>query len=54
MRKEPRKMRKIFKEPRPNHFKKNNKSVLFHIAFYLEDDDYKPVNFNNETIYFTS
>ena len=30
-----------------------NKSVLSHITFYLEDDDHKPVEFNNETISFT-
>ena len=29
------------------------KSVLSHITFYLEDDDYKPVNFEIETINFT-
>ena len=44
---------KIFKEPRVKLFKKINKSVLSHITFYLEDDDYKPVDFNNETISFT-
>ena len=40
----------IIKEPRIKLFKKINKSVLSHITFYLEDDHYKPVNFNNETI----
>ena len=44
---------KIYKEPRINLFKKINKSVLSHIAFYFEDHDYKPVDFNNETISFT-
>ena len=34
-------------------FKKINKRVLSHITFYLEDDDYKPVDFNNETVSFT-
>ena len=34
-------------------FKKIKKSVLSHIIFYLEDDDYKAVNFNGETIRFT-
>ena len=44
---------KIYKEPRIKLFKKINKSVLSHITFYLEDDDLKAVNFNNETISFT-
>ena len=44
---------KIYKEPRIKLFKKINKSVLSHITFYLEDDDHKAVNFNNETISFT-
>ena len=44
---------KIYKEPRLKLFKKINKSVLSHISFYLEDDDYKPVDFHNETINFT-
>ena len=44
---------KIYKEPRVKLFKKINKSVLSHITFYLEDDDYKPVDFHNETISFT-
>ena len=43
---------KINKEPRIKLFKKINKSVLSHIRFYLEDDDHKPVDFNNETISF--
>ena len=45
---------KIYKEPRLKLFKKINKSVLCHITFYFEDDDYKPVDFNGETISFTS
>ena len=45
--------RKIYKEPKVKLFKKINKRVLSHITFYLEDDDYKPVNFNNEIISFT-
>ena len=45
---------KIYKEPRVKLFKKVNKSVLSHITFYLEDDDHKSVDFNNETISFTS
>ena len=44
---------KIYKEPRVKLFKKVNKSVLSHITFYLEDDDHKAVDFNNETISFT-
>ena len=45
--------RKIYKEPKVKLFKKINKSILSHITFYLEDDDYKAVDFNNETISFT-
>ena len=44
---------KIYKEPRVKLFKKINKSVLSHITFYFEDDDYKPVDFHGETITFT-
>ena len=44
---------KIDKEPNVKPFKKVNKSVLSHITFYLENDDYKPVDFHNETITFT-
>ena len=44
---------KIYKEPRIKLFKTINKSVLSHITFYIEDDDHKPVDFNNETISFT-
>ena len=44
---------KIYKEPRVKLFKKINKSVLSHITFYFEDDDYKAVDFHNETISFT-
>ena len=44
---------KIYKEPRVKLFKKINKSILSHITFYFEDDDYKPVDFNGETINFT-
>ena len=44
---------KIYKEPRIKLFKKINKSVLSHITFYFEDDDHKPVDFNNETTSFT-
>ena len=44
---------KIYKEPRLKLFKKVNKSVLSHVTFYFEDDDYKPVDFHGETISFT-
>ena len=44
---------KILKEPGIKLFKKLIKRVLSHILFYLEDDDHKPVDFNNETISFT-
>ena len=44
---------KICKEPKVELFKKINKSILSHITFYLEDDDYKAVDFNGETISFT-
>ena len=44
---------KIYKELKVKLFKKINKSVPSHITFYFEDDDHKPVDFNNETISFT-
>ena len=44
---------KVYKEPRVKLFKKTNKSILTHITFYFEDDDYKPVDFHGETITFT-
>ena len=44
---------KIYKEPKVKLFKKINKRVRPHIKFYLEDDDYKPVDFIEETISFT-
>ena len=44
---------KIYKEPRVKLFTKINKSLLSHIVFYFEDDDYKPVDFHGETISFT-
>ena len=44
---------KIYKEPRVKRFKKINKSILSHITFYIEDDDHKPVDFNNDTVSFT-
>ena len=44
---------KIYKEPRVKLFKKVNKSVLSHITFYFEVDDYNSVDFNGERISFT-
>ena len=44
---------KIYKEPKVKLFKKIDKSVLSHITFYFEDDDYKPVDFNNEIVLIT-
>ena len=44
---------KVFCEPETIHFKKINKSVLNTITFYLEDNDHKEVDFNEETLTFT-
>ena len=44
---------KIYKKPRIKLFKKINKPVIPHIAFYLENDYHKPVDFDGETISFT-
>ena len=44
---------KIYSQPRVKRFKKINKSILSHITIYFEDDDHKPIDFNNETISFT-
>ena len=44
---------KIYKEPKVKLFKKINKSIRSHITFYFEDDDYKSVDFNIETVLFT-
>ena len=44
---------KKYKEPRVKLFEKIKKSLLSHITFYLEDDDYKSVDFHIETISFT-
>ena len=41
---------KIFSEPETIHYKKINKSVLNTITFYLEDDNNKEVDFNQETL----
>ena len=44
---------KIHKEPRLKLFVKIKKSVLSYIAFYLEDEDHKVVDFIRELISFT-
>ena len=44
---------KVFCEPETIHYKKINKSVLNTITFYLEDDNNKEVDFNQETMTFT-
>ena len=44
---------KIYKEPKVKLFQKITNFVLSPITFYLEDDDYKPVDFNNEIVSFT-
>ena len=44
---------KLYKEPRIKLFKKVNKSIVSHITFFFEDDDYKAVDFIGETISFT-
>ena len=41
---------KVFSEPETIHYKKINKSVLNTITFYLEDDNNKEVDFNEETL----
>ena len=43
---------KLYKDPRIKRFEKIKKSVLSHNKFYLEDDDRKPLDFNNQTISF--
>ena len=44
---------KVFCEPETIHYKKINKSILNTITFYLEDDNNKEVNLNQETLTFT-
>ena len=44
---------KINKELRYKLSKKINKPSLSHMLFYLEVDDYKPLDFNGKTIIFT-
>ena len=45
--------RKKYNQPRIKLFEKIAKAILSHITFHLEDDDRKPVHFNNETISLT-
>ena len=45
--------REIYKKPRNKLFKEINKTVLSHIMFYIEDDDYKPIDLNSELKSFT-
>ena len=40
-------------EPTIKHFKKVNKSVVWHFTFYLGHDDHRSVDFIGETIRFT-
>ena len=42
----------IFCEPETIHYKKINKFVLNTTTFYLEDDNNKEVDFNQETMTF--
>ena len=44
---------KIFSEPETKQFQKITKAVRDNITFYLEKDDRKEVNFNEETLRFT-
>ena len=44
---------KVFCESETIHYKRVNKSVLNTITFYLEDDNNKEVDFNQETLTFT-
>ena len=43
----------MFCEPETIHYKKINKSVFNIITIYLEDDNNKEVDFNEETLTFT-
>ena len=45
--------KKIHRELTFKKLFKKNKTVLSHITFYLEDDDHKLVDFNQETMSFT-
>ena len=44
---------KVFCEPETVHYKKQNKSVLNTITFYLEENNSEVVDFNGETFTFT-
>ena len=41
---------KIYKKPRIKLFKKRNKPALYHMSYYSEDVDHKPVDFNWESL----
>ena len=43
----------IFEEPGIKLFTRKNKIVFSHIKYFLEDDEYKLVDFNGEAISFT-
>ena len=43
----------MYNEPRIKLFRNISKSVRSHINFYLEGDDYKPVDLNGEIKSFT-
>ena len=45
---------KVFCEPETIHYKKINKSVLNTITIYLENENNEVVDFNGETLTFTS
>ena len=44
---------KIFSKPDKIHYKKISKSIFNTITFYLEDDNNKEIDFNQETLTFT-
>ena len=44
---------KVFCESKTIHYKKRNKSIVNTITFYLEDDNNKEVDFNQETLTLT-
>ena len=44
---------KVFCQPETIHYKKINKSILNTVTFYLEDDNNREVNFNQETLTFS-
>ena len=44
---------KVFCDPETKHYKKINEFVLNTITSYLENDNYKKVDFNGKTLTFT-